>query len=145
MLLFVTAVCVSLSPADRGREVHPARRCKLQLLAPAHSAAGRPARRDRARLGGRQGDVQWRNSEENDVSQPAGQISVSSSSQFSSGNLLLSALSTNTATMQVSQDRGELSYEMFPIFMLTLLCPASAPGRETLRREESQPGQPSVL
>ena len=69
MLLFVTAVCVSLSPADGGWEVHPARRCKLQLLAPAHSAAGRPARRDRARLGGRQGDVQWRNSEEADVPQ----------------------------------------------------------------------------
>ena len=100
-------VRVPLPPSDRGREIHPAGRGQLQLVAPPHPPGGRPAGRDRPRLGGRQGDVQRRHEEENDVSQSAGEISVSASSQFSSGNILLSGLSTKSPTLQVSQARGQ--------------------------------------
>ena len=71
--MFSASVRVPLAPAGGGREVRAAGRRQLQLVAAPHPAAGRPAGRGGAQLGGRQGHVQRRHAQEDDVQQqPAG-------------------------------------------------------------------------
>lgn len=52
-----------LAPAQLHRQVRPARRRQLQLVAAAHEAERQPPRGGDSRVGGRQGDVQRRHAE----------------------------------------------------------------------------------
>lgn len=68
-------VHISLAPLESQRQVRATGRRQLQLLAQAHEAVGQSARRDRPRLGRREGDVQrWHQEEVVDQQHPPARL-----------------------------------------------------------------------